>query len=97
MSDISTRPTSYNITLTVANTEYSQLLPSGTKELRFRCRTLFDVRFAWVTGKVAGSADPYLTLPAGSDFFSDRKDISGKTLYLASTTAGVVIELCVWE
>lgn len=97
MSEISTRPTTYNITLTLANTEYSQLLPSGTKELRFRCRTLYDVRFAWVTGKVAASTAPYLTLPAGSDLFSDRKDISGKTLYFASAQAGVVVELCVWE
>ena len=97
MSDISTKPTAYNITLTLANTEYSQLLPSGIKELRFRCRTLYDVRFAWETGKVATPTAPYLTLPAGSDYFSDKKDISGKKIYLASSQAGVIIELSVWE
>jgi hypothetical protein len=97
MSDISTRPTLYNITLTVANTEYSQLLPSGTKEMRFRCRTLYDVRFAWVTGKVATPTEPYLTLPAGCDYHSDLKDISGKLIYFASSQAGVVVELSAWE
>lgn len=89
-------PTLYNITLTVADTEYSQLLPSSTRELRFRCRTLYDVRFAWVTGKVATPTAPYLTLPAGSDYFSDDRDLTGKTLYLASSEAGVVVEVSVW-
>lgn len=97
MSDISTRQTTYNITLTAADTEYSQLLPSGTKELRFRCRTLYDVRFAWVTGKVATPTAPYLTLPAGCDYHSDIKDISGKLIYFASSEAGVVVELSAWE
>jgi len=96
MADVSTNETGFNTPLTIADTEYSQLLPSGTKELRFRCRTLYDVRYAWVTGKVATPTAPYQTLPAGSDYSSDRKDISGKTLYLASSQAGVVVELSVW-
>jgi len=94
--EISTKPIIYNVTLTVADTEYSQLLPSGVKELRFRCRTNYDVRFAWETGKVAVPTEPYLTLPAGCDFHSDRKDISGRTLYFASSEAGVVVELSTW-
>ena len=97
MSNVVTRPSSYNITLISANTEYSQLLPSGTKELRFRCRTLFDIRYAFVTGKVATPTAPYFTLPAGSDYFSDGDDLSGFTLYFASAGAGVIVELEVWE
>ena len=89
-------PTVYNKTLTTANTEYSQALPSSTREVRFRCRTLFDVRFAWVTGKVATPTAPYLTLPAGSDYYSDEKDLTGKTLYLASSEAGVIVEISIW-
>ena len=89
-------PTIHNIPLTVANTEYSQALPSSTREYRFRCRTIHDVRFAFVTGKVAASVDPYLTLPGGSDRISDNDDLTGKTLYLASSTAGVVVELEIW-
>jgi len=97
MSNVVTRPTSYNITLTSADTEYSQLLPSGTKESRFRCRTLYDVRYAFVTGKVATPTAPYFTLPAGSDRFSDGDDLSGFTLYFASAEAGTIVELEVWE
>jgi len=85
----------YNITITSADTEYSQELPSSTRELRFRCRTIFDVRFAWVTDKVATPTAPYSTLPAGSGYRSDNKDLTGKTLYLASSEAGVVVEVSV--
>ena len=89
----STTPTIYNVTLTSANTEYSQVLPANTREFRFRCRTLFDVRYAYVTGKVAAPTAPYLTLPAGFDYFSDYNNLSSITLYFASSTAGTIVEL----
>jgi len=89
-------PTVYNITLTSADTQYSQLLPSGTRELRFRCRAAYDVRFAYEEGKVATPTAPYLTLPAGSDYFSDNDDLSGMTIYFASSELGVVVELETW-
>ena len=89
-------PTVYNVTLTTADTEYSQLLPSSTRELRFRCRTNYDVRYAFETKRVATPATPYLTLPAGGDYHSDENDLTAKTLNFASSEAGVVVELEVW-
>lgn len=86
----------YNTTLTLADTEYSQALPANTLQFRFRCRTIYDVRFAFVTGKVAGPVAPYLTLPAGMEYYSDQNDLTGITLFLASAQAGVVVELEVW-
>lgn len=91
-----TTPTVYNLTLTSADTEYSQALPANTKEVRFRCRTIYDVRYAWVTGKVATPTAPYLTLPAGSDYYSDNDNLAAQTLYLASSQAGVIIEIECW-
>ena len=89
-------PTIYNKTLTVADTEYSQAFPSSTREFRVRCRTLFDVRYAWVTGKVAIPTAPYATIKAGLEYHGDESDITGKSLYLASSTAGVVVEIEIW-
>jgi len=40
--------TEYNVTLTSADTQYSQALPSNCKAVAFRCRTLYEVRFSWV-------------------------------------------------
>jgi len=93
----STTPTIYNVTLTSANTEYSQALPANTREFRFICRTLYDVRFAWVTGKVATPTAPYLTLTAGVDYHSDNDNLASQTLYLASSTVGVVVEIECWQ
>ena len=89
-------PTKYALAITTADTEYSQALPANTREFRFRCRTLYDVRFAWVTGKVATPTAPYLTLGAGSDYWSDWNNLASQTLFLASSTAGVVVELECW-
>ena len=91
-----TTSTVYNKTLTVADTEYSQALTANTREFRFRCRTLFDVRYAFTTGTVATPTAPYLTLPAGSDYWSDNLNLASTTLYLASSQAGVVVEIEEW-
>jgi len=93
----STASTVYNITLTSADTQYSQAIPASTLEIRFRCRTLYDVRYAWITGKVATPTAPYLTLPAGSDYHSDANDLNSQTIYLASAQAGVVVEVETWS
>ena len=86
----------YNVTLPSADTEYSQALSANTREFRFRCRTLFDVRFAFVAGKVATPSAPYLTLPGGSDYWSDNDNLASTTLYLATDEAGVVVEIEEW-
>ena len=93
----STTPTVYNLTLTIADTEYSQALPANTKDFRFRCRTLYDVRYAWVADKVATPTAPYLTLPAGSDYRSDNNNLSSQILYVASSEAGVILEIEIWS
>ena len=90
-------PTLYNVTCTVADTEYSQALPAGTKVLAFQCRTSFDVRFAFVTGKVAGPVAPYMTLKADYSYVMDTADLATGTLYVASSQAGVVVEIECWS
>ena len=91
-----TTSTVYNLTLTNVDTEYSQSLTANTREFRFRCRSLFDVRYSFVTGKVAAPTAPYLTLPAGSDYWSDNLNLASTTLYLASSQAGVIVEIEEW-
>ena len=88
--------TLYTVTLTNADTEYSQALPAGTKAFAFRCRSAVDVRFAFETGKVATPTDPYRTLPSGQEYYKEAVNLTGKILYLASSTAGVVVEIEAW-
>ena len=89
--------TLYNLPLTSANTEYSQALPEDTKWFEFQCRTAADVRFAFVTGLVAGSTEPYITLKSGQSYDSGELYTASKpTLFCASGSAGVVVEIIAW-
>jgi len=87
----------YNVTLTNANTEYSQALPANCRKLILRCRTADTVRYAWTTGKVATPTAPYQTLKPNVDYSIDGIKIASAALYFASTTAGVVVEMEVWS
>lgn len=91
-------PTSYNVTLAVINTEYSQTMPANCRGFEFQARTAADIRFAFVTGKVAGPVAPYHTLKSGSYFWSFdlNQGASPSTLYLASSAAGTVVEIIAW-
>lgn len=92
-----TAPTIYNLTLTLADTEYSQQLPGNCKQYDVQCRTAAAVRFAYETGKVATPTAPYATLKAGgtftSDFVPQANAQDGITIYFASSTAGAVVEI----
>lgn len=85
--------TPYNITLTSANTEYSQALPDGTRSLKFNCRTANAVRYAFESGKVAAPTAPYLTLKRNGKYRSDKNDLTSKTVYFAAGVAGLIVEM----
>lgn len=92
-------PAVQNVTLTLADTQYYLDLPDGCKHFSFQCRTLFDVRFAFVDAKVATPTAPWATCKAGTAFSSpDKLCIRGgyTRVYFASPQAGVVVELMTW-
>jgi len=76
--------TVYNVTLAANNTQYSQALPSMTTILEFQNRGAHDIRYAFVTGKVAASTAPYMTLKSGGYFYRDNLLLVGVTLYIAT-------------
>ena len=95
-SAVSATPTDYNIDLTLADTEYSQALPVNTEKFEFWCRGAYDIRFAFITGKVATPTASYLTLKAGTYAEEDNLNLAATTLYLACGTAAQIVELLVW-
>jgi hypothetical protein len=88
----------YNITCTVADTEYSQALDANCRGFEFQARTEATLRWADVIGKVAAPTAPYRTLKAGDYYASPQLNqlAAPSTLYFASPTAGTVVELIVW-
>ena len=89
-------PTIYNKTMTLADTEYSQVLPANTKKFEFRCRDADDIRFAYVTGKVAGPTAPYRVLLSGEIKSENNINLSDKTLYFACANPGKIMEIETW-
>jgi hypothetical protein len=88
-----TTATKYAVALTNADTEYSQALPANTKKFRIHLRDFATFRLAYETGKVAGSVDPYETIPAGSEKYEDGILVTSLTVYLASPVAGKTAEV----
>lgn len=92
-------PTLYNVTLAAITTEYSQAF-TNAKKIVFKVRgglgsdTLYT---AWVTGKVAGPTAPYETWAQNQAIIFEDLNIASGALYFATSKAGVVVEMEVWQ
>ena len=89
----------FNVEITTADTEYSVAIPANTKKIRFKLRyedggsigawihpssVYHDIRWAWETGKVAGSTSPYFTLHWDEEYTIEGLNLTGARLYFAS-------------
>lgn len=92
-------PIIYNVTMTLADTEYSQQLPIDTLKVLVHTRDESSFRFAWETGRVATPTVPYYTVLAGSRYYEDDINLRAtahRTIYFASDVTLKVIEILVW-
>lgn len=91
-------PVVYNVAMAVKNTEYSQVIPAGVQCISFQLRANKILRFAFVTGKVAGSVAPYATVKAGAVYTCDGLALQAPTtLYVAGPDDNQVLEIVVWS
>lgn len=90
-------PQILTVTLANANTEYEQLFPNGIKRFSMTCRSNNDVRFSYETNKVATPTEPYVLLEQGVSYSEDDVSLNSKKIFLASSVAGVVVELIIWK
>jgi len=87
-----------NLTLVAANTEYSQELPDGLVYAEIHARQAVDVRVAWATGAVAAGAAAFFTMKSGDRLIiRNAKLITNRTIYMASSNAGTVVEFLTWS
>jgi len=90
-------PTVTNLTLTIANTEYTHVLPAQCQSVTVRARTPVDLHYAFVIGKVAVPTAPYMTLPGGNAYIKERIRLASGTMYLACGVGGTVVEIETWS
>jgi len=93
---VSTIPVIYNVTMTIANTEYSQALPANSKKFLIHCQDGTAFRLAYVTGKVAIPTAPYLSVKASSSYNEDHIKAT-PTIYVACAQAAKVVEIVSWS
>ena len=92
-----------SIMITEAKTEHSKAPVPYCKKLTFRVvdstmlKTGSDLRYAWATGKVATPALPFMILDGGAIYSKEQLWLRGKTLYVASATAGDIVLLEMWK
>lgn len=94
------QPQAVAITMTTGGTEYSIEITDANC-IRFKDRAnAAVVRYAFIAGIVGtGTASGVMTLPAGTTYQSPVDPNGGRrsfTLYVASATAGMVLEAEVW-
>ncbi len=95
--DVSTsNPTIYNVTMTDADKEYSQALPSNTKKFTLQCRDGTAFRLSFETGKVATPTEPYLTVRTNDVYYEEELNLTSRTIYVASASAAKVVEMICW-
>ena len=102
VGDKQRNPTVTNVTMTLADTEYSHQLTKYTKKFLMHTRDESAFRLAFVTGKVAIPTEPYFTMLANTRYYEDHIDVYIKntdwdgTLYFASDSTDKVIEIIEW-
>ncbi len=94
---LATTSNTYNETMTLADTQYSQALPAGTKKFIVKTRDGTAFRIAFVTGKVAAPTEPYTTIDANVAWNEDGLNLTGITMYFACGSAGKIVELQCWS
>lgn len=87
-------PRIYNVTLTSANTEYPQTLPTNCRKFSIRPRTSSHViKLAYASGE---SGSNYVTIDTVF-YYEDLVGVNGLTVYLQSPTAGAIVEIVAWN
>lgn len=88
-----TTPVIYNVTMILADTEYSKALPANARRFLIKCRTLYDIKLCFTSGQ---SGTTYLTVPAGMSYEGLIQPAS-LTVYFQCATADQVAEIIVWS
>ncbi|MBA7633552.1 hypothetical protein ES703_41120 [subsurface metagenome] len=87
-------PALYNVTMTLAATEYNRALPANCQKFTIKCRTNYAIQLAFTA---AQSGVTYLTIPPGMAYSEDMVRPAALTLYFQCPTAAQVAEIVAWS
>lgn len=93
-SNLQTTPFLANLSMPIANTEYSYAIPANTTEFRFRARAGSSIKFAYASG---GTSSTFYTLSRGASHEVKNINSVGITLYIQGDKTGEVLEITGWK
>lgn len=79
-----------NLAIATANTEHSLALTSNLKSVIIKARGATVLKYSFVLGE---SGSKYITIPVFNTREMTGLDFTGKTLYIQSTVAPIVVEI----
>ena len=88
-----TNPLIYNVVTVLSGTEYSQALPSSTKEIKIKARGNAKLQITYTLGD---SGSNFITIFPGDVYVQTGTNLVGKTIYFQSTKPGEVVEIITW-
>ena len=89
-----TQPTIYNLSMPLANTEYSQALSSHTRKIMIKTRDrTAQLRIAFVA---TNTATIFITIEGGAIYSEENLDLEGVTIYLRSNKSTQTVEILEW-
>jgi hypothetical protein len=88
-----TTPTVYNVAVTLANTEVSQVLSPSTKQFTIKVRGTAKLQLAFESGQ---SGVTYLTVRPGNTYTSEGLDYNG-ALFFQTDQAAQIVEIVEWS
>lgn len=79
-----------NLTLTLANTEYSHSLVQSCKSIEIAARGNSKLKISFISGQ---SGVVYKTIPKNTSYELSIFNFSSKTLYIQSDISGDIVEI----
>ncbi len=91
-----TRIRFYTVSMPVANRQYSLVLPANTKSVEIQTTGGVAFRVSFDAGRVGPVARrPYWSVPVNTSWSQDKLDLTGATIYFASSTASQTAEIAI--
>ena len=88
-------PNIFNVSTILANTEYSQALPSGTKHWIIKCREAdAKVKFSFTAGN---SGSSYITVNIGNFYEAMNVELTGIVVYFQVSKPTRNVEIITWS
>ena len=97
MNGSGSTPTLLNKTMTLADIEYSQALPTGTRKFSLSCMDGTIFRFSLESGVVASTGPWYNILANGEYESPDLDGITDLTIYGACSSPAKVMQIIAWQ